>query len=740
MFVKLPGIYLCLSNQLLPFTDENHSDLEYILHSKIATANDLTLLQNAITKPHEEHLYYTTSRANSPPSELFQDLKSQFGSIKFLDSLFDRATRVRSHLGDWCADRYWGFALAEERSKKMESRVEKAARSDGSTALADFQIQEIGKAMGIVSNHDFGSPRADHSDLSHKVRQLCVYLRHHFKRTTDHRCIVFVEHRSTAYLLHKVLEKVGGPHLYPGLLIGASNGRLDDIQSTFRSQVVTLIKFRKGELNCLFATSVAEEGLDIPDCNLVVRFDICKTMIQYVQSRGRARHKNSRLLHMTEKDNWDHGNTLTENRGAEHVMRTFCKGLPADRQLDGDDDMVFTKDMVSLYPTYTIASTGAKITFGSALQILSHFVDSLPKEGEEALQPTYITTNQGGRFICEVVIPEPSPVRSATSESMTRKSLAKRSAAFKACKELVLARHLDPNLVPVYTKRLPSMRNAALALSSKQTDMYDMRVKPRVWEDKRGSMPPVVYLTHIDFSEGLDRSHQPLLLVTRSSMPAFPKFPLFLNDGRKTSVRLTTLAPACKVSEAELIKFTSFTLRIFKDLYNKTYEFDVAKMSYWLVPFGQSAKLADANSASFQLIDWTTLDYVCRIAKGFQWTPKIPDSFLVDKFFIDPGDGGRRFFSSRVAPEYKPSSPIPDGCAASKRQTDILDYTVSLWKNTRNKKKWNLNQPVLEAKKMLHRRNMLAEPTTKEAQDSSKVRSFICPEPLTISAVRVFRL
>lgn len=740
IFVKLPGRSLCLSSQLFLVTDETHSDLEYILHSKIATANDLTLLQNAITKPVEEYLNYTTSHAISPPSQLFQDLKSQFGRIKFLDSLFDRALRIRSHLGDWCADRYWGFALAEERSKKMESRVEKAARSEGSTALADFQIEEISKAMGIISNHDFGSPRADQSDLSHKVRQLCAYLKHHFERETDHRCIVFVEHRSTAYLLHKVFEQVGGPHLHPGLLIGASNGRLDDIQSTFRNQVVTLIKFRMGELNCLFATSVAEEGLDIPDCNLVVRFDICKTMIQYVQSRGRARHKNSKLLHMKEKENWDHDNTLSENRGAEHVMRAFCKGLPTDRQLDGDDDTEFTRDMVSLYPTYTIASTGAKITFGSALQILSHFVDSLPKEGEEALQPTYITTNHGGRFICEVVIPEPSPVRSATSESMTRKSLAKRSAAFKACKELVLARHLDPNLVPVYTKRLPSMRNAALALSSKQTDMYDMRVKPRVWEDKRGSMPSAVYLIHIDFSEGLDRSHQPMLLVTRSPMPAFPEFPLFLNDGRKTNVRLTTLSPACKVSEAELTKFTSFTLRVFKDLYNKTYEFDVAKMSYWLVPFGQSAQPANINSASLELIDWTTLDYVCRVPKGFQWTPKIPDSFLVDKFFIDPGDGGRRFYSSRVAPEYKPSSPIPDGCAASKRQTDILDYTVSLWKNTRNRKKWNPNQPVLEAKKMLHRRNMLAEPTTKEEQDSSRVRSFICPEPLVISAVCVFQV
>ncbi|KAG9677170.1 dicer-like protein 1, partial [Aureobasidium melanogenum] len=635
-------------------------DLEIILHSKIATARDLTLLQKTVAKPQEMFLNYTTSHAISPPGQLFQDLKIQFGSIKCLGSLFGNAIKIRSHLGDWCADRYWGFAMAEERSKKMESRVEQAARSSNSMEEVDLELEQIRKAMEIISNHDFGRPRADLSDLSEKVKNLHAYLDAHYGRSTEDRCIVFVEQRSTAYLLHQVFEIIGGPHLRAGLLIGASNGRLDDVQSTFRGQVVTLIKFRKGELNCLFATSVAEEGLDIPDCNLIVRFDVCKTMIQYVQSRGRARRKNSRFLHMKEKHNWDHDNALREIRGAEMVMRTFCKDLPADRQLDGDNDLVFTQEMINLYPTHTIPGTGAKITFGSALQILSHFVDSLPKEGEEALQPTYIVTNQRERFVCEVVIPEPSPVRSVVGDPMTKKSLAKRSAAFKACKELVFSKHLNSHLVPVYTKKLPSMRNAALALSSKQT-----------------------------------------------------------------------------VTEAELAKFNSFTLSIFKDLYNKTYEFDLLNMSYWLVPFDQSAQLVDARDAPSQLIDWATLNYLCENNKGIQWSLNMSNSLLVDKFFIDPWDGGRRFFSTRVAKEYKPSDPVPEGCVASRRQADIINYTVSLWRKTREtkKKSWNLEQPVLEAEKILHRRNMLAEPTVKEAKDAAKVRSFICPEPLIMSAL-----
>ncbi len=36
----------------------------------------------------------------------------------------------------------------------------------------------------------------------------------------------------------------------------------------------------------LIATSVLEEGVDVPQCNLVVRFDECKDYVSFVQSKG----------------------------------------------------------------------------------------------------------------------------------------------------------------------------------------------------------------------------------------------------------------------------------------------------------------------------------------------------------------------------------------------------------------------------------------------------------------------
>merc|ERR1712066_83092 len=46
----------------------------------------------------------------------------------------------------------------------------------------------------------------------------------------------------------------------------------------------------------MVATSVAEEGIDIQACSLVVRLDPPSTVIQMIQSRGRARYPGSQYV------------------------------------------------------------------------------------------------------------------------------------------------------------------------------------------------------------------------------------------------------------------------------------------------------------------------------------------------------------------------------------------------------------------------------------------------------------
>lgn len=52
-------------------------------------------------------------------------------------------------------------------------------------------------------------------------------------------------------------------------------------------------RFKKALVNCLVATDVVDEGIDIPSCTLVIRYDLPLDYRGYVQSKGRARHNTS---------------------------------------------------------------------------------------------------------------------------------------------------------------------------------------------------------------------------------------------------------------------------------------------------------------------------------------------------------------------------------------------------------------------------------------------------------------
>lgn len=132
-------------------------------------------------------------------------------------------------------------------------------------------IELLRKARRLVQDHVFEAPDPETSDLSSKVVLLHRFLKHVYAEETSDKCIIFVNRRYTARVLGALLVEVGSPHMKLGILIGTRAGGAGDENVTFRQQMITVSQFRRGKLNCLIATSVAEEGLDIPDCSLIIR-------------------------------------------------------------------------------------------------------------------------------------------------------------------------------------------------------------------------------------------------------------------------------------------------------------------------------------------------------------------------------------------------------------------------------------------------------------------------------------
>ena len=245
---------------------------------------------------------------------LWQQLHNEFGSVDIFRRLFEQSKEASADLGRWASDMYWSFALRDEELAKGQSRLEKQhshVDDQRSVAMLDAQIAQLQRACEIIKGHSFGMPMINKADLSSKVIALEDILREHYAADIGCRCIVFVNKRSTARLLDLVFKAIGPKYLRTAMLTG-HNARAGDVKVSLNRQVLTLQQFRSGEANCLFATSVAEEGLDIPECNLVIRFDLYKTMIEYIQSKGRARHKNSKFIDMIERDNLRHREKMND--------------------------------------------------------------------------------------------------------------------------------------------------------------------------------------------------------------------------------------------------------------------------------------------------------------------------------------------------------------------------------------------------------------------------------------------
>ena len=502
-------------------------------------------------------------------------------------------------------------------------------------------------------------------------------------------------------------------------------------------------RFRRGDLNCLFATSVAEEGLDIPDCNIAIRFDLSKTLIQYIQSRGRARHVDSKYIHLVDRLNRGHEQALLQLKDAEETLRIFCRLQPDDRIIKGSDFETDHWAGTNQLPTYEVAKTGATLTYRHSLVVLANFVSTLPHSLDITYAPQYTISIVGTEFICEVLLPDNSPVSHMMGIFAPSKQMAKCSAAFKACLKLHKEGFLDDDLRPVYVDRLPSMRNAHLALSSKKQAEYPMRIKPEIWNHL--GTPTQLFLTVLRLrSPGApDRSSRPLAMMTREPLPSVASFPMFFGDQRTSEVECITLADAMDTTVDEIDAMDAFTLRIFRDIFSKEYKSEPEKMPYFLVPLLQAHEFDFARSgiAPRALIDWMCISSVQAAPDGIEWEGQ-PDQIFQGKFVTDPHDGSRKFYTVGRRHDLKPTdAQLPTAPAGSitKKVTreakwDIWNYSVSLWSKSRARITARADLPVVEAEFIPLRRNLLDE---FEKVNRTDLKCYIVLQTLKISAVSV---
>ncbi|MCD6493575.1 MAG: DEAD/DEAH box helicase [Archaeoglobaceae archaeon] len=136
-----------------------------------------------------------------------------------------------------------------------------------------------------------------------KIKKLKEVVVDQLKRNKDSRIIVFTNFRDTADVLARKLNK-----LIPTSKFVGQASRFDDKGMRQKEQVEVLEKFRKGEIKILVATSVGEEGLDIPSTDLVVFYEAVPSEIRAIQRKGRTgRSREGRIVVLITKGTRDEG-------------------------------------------------------------------------------------------------------------------------------------------------------------------------------------------------------------------------------------------------------------------------------------------------------------------------------------------------------------------------------------------------------------------------------------------------
>ncbi|MEK6969103.1 MAG: DEAD/DEAH box helicase [Nanoarchaeota archaeon] len=121
-------------------------------------------------------------------------------------------------------------------------------------------------------------------DIRHpKLYKLTELLRELFNKNKDSKVIIFTQFRDSA---ETIVQQLNELNLKNHIFVGQA--KKNGLGFSQKQQKEILDQFSKGEFNALIATSVAEEGLDIPKVDKVIFYEPVPSAIRSIQRRGRT--------------------------------------------------------------------------------------------------------------------------------------------------------------------------------------------------------------------------------------------------------------------------------------------------------------------------------------------------------------------------------------------------------------------------------------------------------------------
>ncbi|XP_078036312.1 endoribonuclease Dcr-1 isoform X2 [Augochlora pura] len=560
--------------------------------------------------------------------------------------------------------------------------------------------------------------------------------------------VIFVDKAFIAKILFYLLREVSvqDEHLYflsPLYTIERNPddiGYSKDLGVEYRKQEEVLKRFRIHECNLMISTSILEEGIDIPKCNFVMRYDFPKTYQSYVQCKSRAKAVDA--LHVilipkaiSKECVWQ----LAQYHYIEKILLMKCSNNEPTEEEENEADMY-----AAIIPHYKPLEGDdvPAVTFNSAISLVNRYCAKLPSDTFTRLTPEWsvskVNVDDTSMYTCSLRLPINSPVKYIiTSYPMPNRAMARRMAALQLCVDLHRKNEIDDNLMPIGKENfkakpedaevpaLPDESNVdfseARPGTTKRRQYYYKKTATALTDCRpKAGVPSYLYHIKMVLSCPLPeeqntrgrRIYPPeesaigFGIITLKEIPKLCPFPIYTRSG-EVRVNLKLSKQTVVLSDEQIEKVSAFLNYTFTNVlrlqqYLMLFDPNTSENSYMIVP----VKLDDELNVT---VDWDFLECIygsrnsvpAKVAEEIRKDFKFDASRYHDAVIMPwyrSQDQPQYFYVAEICANLNPKSTFPGEGYSTFEEYYLKKYDIQIQ---------NVVQPLLDVDHTSARLNFL---------------------------------
>eukprot|EP00978_Attheya_sp_CCMP212_P031366 scaffold118224_cov58-Attheya_sp.AAC.2 len=294
---RILGLTASIINGNLKNMERKRKTLEALLQSTIIcpiiesnlTINDFTTVPWEPSRDQKQKIEAIDKHV--------KEALNNIGGIKEIQKLVNKCSHVFKELGQVAMGHYLDIVIVQQVLEKavsldqnrdeLASRYAKSLR-EGVPSLRIVLDKLTQELKSLSTSTQLGD------DNSNKLDALLKLLKNNFEAhsntCTTYCGIIFVQQVSLVSPTAKRINVYFNNEEFCGVVAGTGCQSESERQRHMDA-------FRLGKSKILVATAALEEGIDVPECAFVIRYNSVATTKAHIQGTGRARHPNAKIFY-----------------------------------------------------------------------------------------------------------------------------------------------------------------------------------------------------------------------------------------------------------------------------------------------------------------------------------------------------------------------------------------------------------------------------------------------------------